>query len=313
MRKVLHIAVFMLLALPCAVATAAPMAYSVNSDQPLGDKLHSIDLVTGGTSVIGIGVFSQGPSALSDIEGLAVAPDSSLWGVDEQSMSLFEVDTSDGTAKQGSEVSIKGLDEPEKNDFGLTFTCAGDLYATSVVAQSLYKLDLDGTATRVGAEGSLGVNISAIASFGTLPEKLYGLGNGLQGDQGQLDNRSLYQISLEDGVATFIGEIGDEAADYEQAGLSFDGNGNLWAITDRSRMGKSSQILLIDPANGSATVQATTDPIGFESLAIAPPVGCALAQKDGDPLIPVMGVPGKFLTILALMLTGFLALRYRIS
>ncbi len=315
MRSFINIALISLLALPFAAAMAAPMGYSVNSDEPLGDTLHRIDLADGSATPIGISVSSLGVTR-KDIEGLAIAPDLSLWGVDEDKLKLFRIDTTSGTVMPETEVKISGLDSAKQNDFGLTFSCNGTLYATSVFSQSLYVIDLAGNASRVGAKGSLGVNISAIASSGSSPIRLYGLGNGLLGDEGPLDNRSLYRIDVDTGVATAIGEIGPTIANYSQAGLAFDAAGDLWAITDRSQSGLDSEILRIDLNTGVGTLQSATTIIGFESLAIAPPVNCNNSPDDrfaDAQRIPVLDSLGRLLVILALLFTGLVSLRQRFS
>ena len=241
----------------------------------------------------------------------------SLWGVDEDRLSLFQIDAASGTVVPETEVSISGLDSTQFNDFGMTFGCDKTLFVTSVISQSLYVIDLEGNASRVGAVGSLGVNISAIASFGSSPVRLYGLGNGLLGDEGSPDNRSLYEIDVETGVATAIGEVGPGVADYSQAGLAFDADGGLWAITDRSQFGQNSEILRIDISTGAATVQSSTNAkMGFESLAIAPPMNCSNSPdgpSDGAHGVPVLDSPGKLLVILALLFTGLVSLRRRFS
>ena len=306
-----------LIALPVATALAAPTGYSVNSDQPLGDTLHLIDLATGTSQAIGTGVSAFGVTRI-DIEGLAMAPDSSLWGVDDDHLSLFQIDKVTGTVVTDSEKSLVGMDAGQFNDFGLTFTCDGSLYATSVTSQSLYQIDrTTGNATRVGALGSLGVNISAISSIGFNPVRIFGLGNGLLGDEGPVDNRSLYEISIDDGTVTLVGPIGAAAAPYSQAGLSFDDNGDLWAITDRSQTGDNSEILSIDPATGVGTVQAVTSVLGFESLAIAPPANCFSTQPSDElpetAPVPALDSAGKLLATLALLLAGLTGLRQRFS
>ncbi|NND43865.1 MAG: hypothetical protein HKN58_00980 [Xanthomonadales bacterium] len=296
---------------------AQPMAYSVNSDEPLGDTLHQLNLATGSATAIGTGVSAFGV-VRKDIEGLAIASDLSLWGIDESfPMSLFRINTTNGTVIQESDRSVSGLDSSESNDFGLTFTCDGTLYASSVVSQSLFTLSEEGVATRVGNAGSLGVNISAIASYGANPVRLFGLGNGLLGDEGPADNRSLYEIDPATGTTTLIGEIGPTVADYSQAGLSFDAEGNLWAITDRSQTGQFSQIIRLDIETGAGTVIANTTVMGFESLAIGPPGGCSPVQpqppfQDTKP-IPTLGTLGHWLAFLALMITGLIATRQRLA
>jgi hypothetical protein len=138
---------------------------------------------------------------------------------------------------------------------------------------------LDGEATPIGASGSLGANISAIAAYGS-PAQLYGLGNGLDSNN-QVDSRTLYAIDPNQGTAAAIGSLGGAALDYHEAGLAFDEAGMLWAITDRRAVSGGpfpNQILRIDTAGGEnpnrATAIATTSEIGFESLAISPPRGC---------------------------------------
>jgi hypothetical protein len=316
MRALIHSLVLLMVALPLASATAAPVGYSVNSDQPLGDTLHQIDLADGTATAIGVGVSSLGVTR-TDVEGLAISPDLALWGVDEDRLKLFRISTTTGAVIPESEVDVSGLDASIFNDFGLTFTCDGALYATSVTSQSLYILDTDGTATRVGAAGSLGVNISAIASVGESPARLFGLGNGLLGDEGPADNRSLYEIDPLTGIATLIGDVGTGVADYTQAGLSFDASGQLWAITDRSIFGQPSQILSLNLGTGEATLESTTTIIGFESLAIAPPGGCVSgppAEPGPAPeQIPSLSAAGKLLAMLVLLLPGLAGLRLRRS
>ena len=313
MKTACRYALFALLVLPLAAALAAPMGYSVNSDEPLGDSLFEIDLATGQETVKGK-VMSLGQTR-SDIEGLAFDKFGVLWGVDDESQNLFPINTSNGLVVYQDEVAITGLGAIQGNDFGLSFTCNGSLYISSVSNESLYQLSFDGTATLVGAEGALGTRISAIAAYGN-PAKLYGLGNGLMGDGGPQDNRSLYKIDMTTGVASLIGEIGPAAADYFEAGLSFDGTGILWAITDRRTIEDNlgSQILLLDTETGKASLQSTTTVSGFESLAVAAPAGCVQdpgQEDDGYHRIPTLSDAGKLLAILVLMMAGIAVLRSR--
>ena len=74
--------------------------------------------------------------------------------------------------------------------------------------------------------------------------------------------------------------MGTSISKYDQAGLAFDADGNLWAITDRriindkSAANEPSEILRIDLETGAATHVWTTREVGFESLAIASPLAC---------------------------------------
>jgi hypothetical protein len=161
------------------------------------------------------------------------------------------------------------------NDFGLTFACDGNLYVTSVSQKKLYRLNLNGSTAPVG---DMGQNISALAAYGN-PVQLYGLSNGLLANANP-DTRSLYRINTSTGAATLIGALGGAAGAYNEAGLAFDSDGQLWAITDRRAApgGPASQILRINTATGAATVQSTTAEAGFESLAITTPRGCTVGN-----------------------------------
>jgi hypothetical protein len=260
-----------------AASHAAPDGYSINSDSPSSnsDSLYRIDLATGVHTRLGR--VQAGGQTKIDVEGLAFAANGTLYGVDDDSMTLFPIDVANGSVFSQQQVSIKGMPSGGGNDFGLTFACDGKLYATSVATQTLYWLDPAGVATPIGAVGSLKANISALAAFGN-PVKLYGLGNGLKGD-GSVDSRTLYEIDPQTGQASARPQqLGAAAASYDQAGLAFDSAGVLWAITDRRAVAGGpfpSQILRIDTTTGVATFSAETSEMGFESLAISIPDGCA--------------------------------------
>lgn len=299
-------------------AWAAPFGYSVNSDQSPGDRLHRIDLATGAATELGV-VQSLGETR-TDVEGLALDPDGMLWAADDDRLLLFPVNTGNGQVDFQNEVPLSGLGAPGGNDFGMTFTCSGELYLTSIADQSLYRVALDGTATLVG---SLGANISGIASRGN-PAELYGIDNDQSGEGLAGGNRSLYRIDPQTGATTLIGEIGPAADDYFQAGLSFDAEGNLWAITDRTTAAADigSQILRLDISTGAATLVSTTTPTGFESLAVAPPGGCPTVNPPPPPTgpsavpdayegIPTLDAWGRIAAVLGLFLLGLYTLHRR--
>jgi hypothetical protein len=113
-----------------------------------------------------------------------------------------------------------------------------------------------------------------------------------------------------------IGPLGNLVDDYEEGGLAFDSDGDLWAITDRSKYGQPSQILQIDPATGIATPAGVTSETGFESLAIASPPACVTSSNDNNEneytSIPTLNLTGRLLAILVLMFAGMTILRRRI-
>jgi len=306
-------------------ANGAPMAYSINSDSgnsTTEDSLYLIDLSTGidqrrGTLATGI------PGDVRrDTEGLAFDRNGTLWGVDDDTRTLFPINISSGAINSQHEIPLPVFQSGGSNDFGMTFSCDNSLYVTSVVARTLYRLGLDGSSEIIGAKGALGANISAIAANGS-STTIYGLGNG-QFANGTTDAPNLYSIDMTTGVATLIGPLGNEAGEYNQGGLDFDSEGQLWAITDRriinnSIENKASQILRIDINTGTATlVSSTVNEVGFESLAIASPSVCdaPVVTTPSDHAfddIPTLNLAGRLLAVFVLMLAGFTILRRRIS
>lgn len=305
-------------------AKGAPLAYSVNSDSgnmDTADSLYLIDLETGIDQRVER--LFNGIETRTDTEGLAISPQQQLWGIDDDSGTLFLINPESAAIDYSAEIplnslSLAGFPADEGNDFGMTFTCDNDLYITSVRTHSLYRVNLDsGDNEMVGTFGALGANISAIAAIGN-PTKLYGLGNG-QFQSGATDSPNLYSIDTETGVATLIGPLGSEAGEYSQGGLAFDSEGVLWAITDRRIINNSiadlpSQILKIDTQTGTASLVATTTEVGFESLAITSPMDCALrADVEEFAGIPSLNQAGRILAIFVLMLAGIFVLRQRLS
>jgi hypothetical protein len=308
-------------------AAAAPTGYSINSDSPTdnADSLYRIDLGTGAESRIGT-VHSLGDPRI-DVEGLAFAPDGTLYGVDDSAMTLFPLDPESGAVRAAEEVFIKDLPSGGANDFGMSFACDGNLYVSSIATGSLYRMDLNGNTSVVGSAGSLNpVRISAIAAWGN-PATLYGLGSGADAD-GKLETPYLYEIDLANGTAKQVGPLGPAAGPYLQGGLSFDDDGQLWAITEGAAFGWPSQIMKIDRGSGAASAVRTLSEQGYESLAIAAPGGCV--QTPPPPVEPpptepppppppqavgsVIGVPtlgplGLLLAAIALLLTGLTAIR----
>jgi hypothetical protein len=318
MKKKFQYILFMLVSLFAIGANAAPMAYSVNSDSGnllTEDSLFLIDLATGSDQIRG--ELISGVENRLDTEGLAIAPDGVLWGIDDDSLTLFPIDTNSGAIKFQDEIPLSGF-QAGGNDFGMTFSCDNFLYISSVRTQTLYQLNMDGSSEMIGADGALGANISAIAAIGT-PTRLYGLGNG-QFQDGTTDAPNLYSIDPVTGVAALIGPLGAQAGEYNQAGLAFDSDGALWAITDRRIINNNiadlpSQILKIDVDTGTATRISNTSDVGFESLAIAPPTACNTGGvRDGsDPRIPTLSPAGRLLTVFILLLVGMTVLRRRYS
>jgi hypothetical protein len=275
MQKLAKTLLLILLTAASGMLSAAPMAYSINSDSGTNDSdgLYLIDLATG-NQIERIGtVQSVLLNTRIDVEGLAFAPDGRLFGIDDESLKLFQISLENALVDPDDDYFIEDLTKGG-NDFGMTFACDENLYVTSVTRQSLYRLELDGTVDPVliGAEGGLGANISALAAYGN-PVRLYGLGNGTAGENAAAAP-ILYEIDVTSGAATEIGPLGAGVGQYAEGGLAFDAAGQLWAITDRRPVLMPSQVMRINTTTGAASDIRDTVEEGFESLAISPPRGC---------------------------------------
>lgn len=285
------------------MAWAQPSGFAVNS-RGFGaeDDIHvlwRVDLSTGRVERIG-------QTGFLDMEGLALAPDGTLYGADDESKTLVTVNTNSGFSRPvGNLRNNMGLPLAQPMDFGMTFTCSGELLVSSDTEQSLFLASLEtGRLERIGEPGSLGAPITDLAAWG---DALYGIGQGLTGRDGEFtaDAPNLYRIDRASATAEFVGSLGEAVLPYANAGLAFDAAGKLWAITDRRADGTpdiASEILEIDLETGAARKSADAELVGFESLAIAPPGGCQTrgGVAPGAVEIPVGNPAG--LAILALLL-----------
>ncbi|MEE4639041.1 MAG: hypothetical protein V2J42_09925 [Wenzhouxiangella sp.] len=293
---------------------ANPVGYSINSrgvdqDDRRVNALWRVDLLSGQAEYIGWTSFI-------DVEALALSSDGILFGADDDTNTLLRVSTVTGLAQPIGGAANRfntGLALDRSLDFGMTFTCDGDLFVVSDVEQSLFRADLDsGRLTLVGTPGSLGAPITDLA---VRADEVFGIGVGLT-SEGREGSPGLYRIDLEQASAELIGPLGAAVAPYNNAGLSFAEDGALWAMTDRRAVGGQdlpSQILRIDPATGAAEVVAETI-IGMESLAVAPPSMCQLrgVHGGGHP-IPVLSIPALLGLIMLVFLVGGLRLHIRQS
>lgn len=319
MRSVCPARVALVLALLTApvAAWAEPYGYSVNSRGFLPDdqvhRLFRIDLATGSTEKFG-------QTGFIDIEGLALAPDGTLYGADDQSKTLITINPASGFASPvGGEFSNMGVSVETPMDFGMTFTCDGELLVSSDNERSLFTASLEtGRLERIGEAGSLGAPITDIASRG---DQLFGIGQGLSStgdDSFMQDSPNLYRIDPVTATAELVGPLGPAARPYANAGLAFDASGQLWAVTDRRADGVpdiESEILRIDPESGTAEKAADADVVGFESLAVSGPGGCGVRGGGGTgsdiPIIPANNRIGLMLMALAMLAAGLATLGLR--
>lgn len=291
------------LTLACSSALAQS-GLVVNSDDPSTrdfDSLHRVTLATGQPIKIGEARPGTNDAPYLDIEGLAMNDAGLVYGIDDATKTLLRLDKMTGqTLPVDGRDGNTGLPRTSALDFGLTFDCSGQLYASSDTRRTLYRLNPNtGVATVVGAEGALGVPITALAARGNM---VYGIGSD--------GAENLYSIDVATGVAKLIGPLG-AGLRFSDAGLDFDADGVLWGIADMtngSPTGEPSVIFKINPATGAAERIATTL-AGIESLAIASPVCINGTPQVTPPAISTLSTAGLAIMAMLLGLIGVLVLR----
>src|SRR6056297_142561 len=289
------------------IAWAQPTGLAVNSRGfgPTEDihVLWEVNLSTGQVERIG-------QTGFIDMEGLALSPDGTLYGADDESKTLVTINTANGSSSPvGGLIGNMRMPIVDPLDIGMTFTCDGELLLVSDYEQTLFIADLEtGELSRIGDPGDLGAPITGMAAWG---DQLFGIGQGVRGIDGQFsaDSPNLYRIDRENGTAELIGPLGSAVLPYANAGLAFDGEGGLWALTDRRENGVpdiASEVLNIDPETGLAQKTADAELVGFESLAITGPGGCEPLGNgpDPQPAAPVPATGPLSLIALILMLLG---------
>jgi hypothetical protein len=333
------LAVAVVLSAPAAAADPV-VGFSVNSsgnfvaNQEV-NALWRLNLQTG----IATRVFDavRDDTGYLDLEALAFDRQGRLFGADDESKTLVRVGTSSGRAVTVSppEQSNMGVPLSPPLDFGMTFTCDDQLLVVSATEQSLFEADIQtGTLNRLGAAGALGV---ALADLATRDEVIYAIDMG-QTAAGPTAEPALYRLSVNPVAVERIGPLGAAVLPYRSAGLAFDEQGQLWAVTNRRNINNQdfpSQIIRIDTETGTAQAVAETQVanddavvagqplVGLESLAIGPPALCG-ASNDPNPSnapvasprssdwdaspIPALSPPMLLLLTLLLGILGALAL-----
>lgn len=292
-------------------AWAESIGWAVNSrgneiDSQRVDALWRIDLETGAAEYVGW-------TSYLDLEGLAFGAEGDLFGADDDSKTLVRVSQSSGLAiPVGGQINRNNmnLSLSENLDFGMAMDCANQAWVVSSAQQSLFKADLEsGELTLVGEPGSLGAPISDLAFLG---EEAFGIGVGLNGDR-TAAAPNLYSVDPSTGQATLVGPLGEAALPYFNAGLDFDEEGVLWAVTDRRAVPGGdfpSAILRIDPISGTAEFVAETV-IGLESLAVGPAAACDLRGAVVTRPVPVLSLEGLLGLSLILLMFGAAQVRSR--
>ncbi len=303
MRRAYQLAATVVLSV-CAFGTqASPFAYATAAQTTSTDyRLIQIDLATGVSTTVG-------SIGYSDVEGLAISPEGTLYGVSDQSpKTLFTISTSFGRGtpvgpgNNNLGVVGEGVGSFDSLDLGLAFTCDGRLWMSSDTTGKFWEVNRNTGVARL--VGNLGVKISGLAGNA---DGLYGM--GIEADRG------LFKINPDTGTATRVGAIGN-IAPFVDAGMDSDSAGNLWAVLDYdpppdSRpgdSGKQSDLVRVNAATGAFTYIAKTFP-EVEGLAIGPPPACAISGGGNAPSIPANTPVTLLLLGLVLLAVGLTRVR----
>jgi hypothetical protein len=277
MTRRLRLAFVFALWLPALAARAEPVGYVGSFDQ-----LFRVDFGTDQSTLIGNSI------GFASVEGLAFAPNGTLYGISDATKQLVTINTATGkgTLVGFTGLAGQGIGQFDALDPGLAFTVDGRLWASSATVNKLWRLDpVTATATLVGATGA---HISGLAGRG---DELYGVGSN--------GNENLYRINTSTGAATLIGALfPGQSVHFDNAGADFDGNGVLWAVLDYSPTmpNRASDLVRINLDTGAATIVGQTH-LDSDALAIAPPQ--AIVERQSIPALSPAAMAA-----LALLLAG---------
>ena len=253
-------------------ASADPIGYASGYSD-----LYRVDMASGQATVVGVIGFN-------DVEGLAFAPDGTLFGVVDATAGtggaatdfLIRINPSSGQGTLVGPLGLAGQGPAGNLDYGLAFTCDGKLWASSDTTGELWEVNRSsGSAHRVGATGQ------AISGLAASPDGLFGISVGA--------TPSLFRIDTTDASATLVGQL-NVGGVVDDAGLDFASDGQLWAVLDPepAAVGPSRAVRVsteLGRANLASTVNAA---VGMEALAFP---NADLCQTTA-PVLASVEVPG---------------------
>jgi hypothetical protein len=295
MRPLLGRLLVGLLPLLPLTAVADPVGYVVGFN-----TLYRVDLASGQSTTIG-------PIGFTDVEGLALSANGTLYGVADAGTGepnssitdvLIRIDTTSGTGTLVGQLGLQGLGPSGNLDYGLAFTADGRLWLSSDSTQQLWEVSVASGFTRL--VGSTGRSISGLGARGN---DLYGVSVDA--------SPSLYRLDTGTAAANLVGalNVGGVVAD---AGLDFDAAGQLWAVLDPEPSAEGpSRVVRIDGATGAGTVTANVSvaAIGMEGLAIAPTSVSGGGNGGQGPVAQAIPGPSPVVLVWLAAFAAFLGLR----
>lgn len=264
------------------------------------DGLYRINLDNAQTTRLGeFGFYSGQP--IVDVEGLAHAPDGTLYGVADNLKVLLRIDPASGHTSIVNFLRESGrLFDPNANlDVGLAFTCDGRLWMSSAQLGQLWELDPATAEAR--AVGSLAARLSGLAAQG---DQLYGIGSGTA--------EGLYLVNRQNAQTQRIGSLG--AGFPPSASIAFDAQGRLWGSLGFNPPTLRSDLVEIDTRSGAvvstrAILGPDFAPSGnyrnVDALAIAAtPCVPAAGNLPAVASVPGLNFPGQVILAALIVLVG---------
>lgn len=271
------------------------------------NALYRLDLASGAASMVGTGYGFAGGVQIGDMDGLAFAPDGTLFGVaDSPRPALFRISTASGRATLVEQFREGGalIDNGDNLNAALGFTCSGKLLMASRARNRLWEVNVANAEVR--SIGALSAQVGGIAA---LADANYALGIGGQA--------GLLRISETDaGASRLPSALGDRAIPAGGA-LAARSDGTLFTVIDPQPAAR--QYLLEFTPDGGVSREVTINGTGFggtnaaaiRGLAIGPPVCLPATLGPGPASIPTLGPPSLALLAALMALLGAFALRRR--
>lgn len=268
-------------------------------------SLYRVDLTTGAAERIGSIGFN-------DVEGLAMAPDGTLYGVADQTIQngsvgtdfLFRIDTQTGQGTligQLGNLWELGTGANKDLDYGLSFSCDGRLWLSSATTQQLWEVDPSSAATRL--VGNMNHTVSGLGSRDT----------GLLGVSVR-DAPGLVTINPDTAASQML-QAWSLDVPVSDAGVDFAADGRLFALADPEPLViAGTRLLNIDPKTGDILSSVPVLPTdgGLEGLAISPVARCATGGSNNAMNPKLIDASSSFslMALLALLLlAGFVGVR----
>ncbi len=290
-----------------SLASAEPFGYAAGFNE-----LYRVNVATGQATRVGAMGFN-------DVEGLALSPGGTLFGVADATMMignqpsassdfLLRINPANGAGTLVGQLSgLQGLGPAGNLDYGLAFTCDGRLWMSSDTTGELWSVDPATAETR--RIGVMGAPISGLAARGNV---LFGV--SVEADP------ALFAIDTANASVRRIGGIALPAVMYD-AGLDFDADGRLWLTVDYLPPPSGTTLLRndlveLDPATARVISLTTIGGAGsgintvqMEALAVAPPGGCSASGGGNSPPPIVVPGPGAPALLLLAGLAGWFGRR----